>query len=195
MALVRDWRRQAARAAGATLIFPVALLAMAALLAAGGGLGGLGSLGQITSGPQLPATEVAAPAARGGTVESAGIVAADPAPAPLAARTRSAGVGGAGGATPGGGSTGSAPGSRTPTSSPTPGNGVTPTAPVRGGTPTTPAPATGGNGGDSTGVTPQAPGPVQQIIDDTRGIGESLPAPLGPTTGRILDSLLGNTAP
>lgn len=60
MELVRDWRRQAARAAGATALAPAVLLIAAVLLAAGGGLGGLGSVGQIATGPSVPPAELAA---------------------------------------------------------------------------------------------------------------------------------------
>lgn len=60
MEFVRDWRRQAARAVGATALAPAVLLIAAVLLAAGGGLGGLGSLGQVAAGPSVPPAELAA---------------------------------------------------------------------------------------------------------------------------------------
>jgi hypothetical protein len=191
VALVRDWRRQAARAAGASLIFPAALLAVAVLVAAGGGLGGLGSLGQVASGPQLPATDAPAPS-RAGAVESAGIVAVDPSLRTGAGSAATPGTG-AGNSPSAGGSPRSTPGSGAPTATPAPG-GSAPVAPVRGGTPPAPSPGNTG-GGNDTGTVPRAPDPVQQIIDDTRGVGKSLPAPLGPTTGPILDPPLGNAAP
>lgn len=193
MALVRDWRRQTARAAAASLIFPVALFAVAALVAAGGGLGGLGSLGQLTSGPQLPATNAPAPS-RSSSVETAGIVAVDPSLSTGTSGGRDAATrGGGGGTSPAdGGSPNTTPGGRAPTPTPAPGGGPAPVAPVRGGTPTAPSPGTGGG---NPGVVPKAPSPVQQIIDDDRGVGESLPGPLGPTTGPSFDSLLGNTSP
>ena len=59
MGLAADWGRQTARAAGVSLIAPVALLGAAAVIALGGGvLGGLGSLTQIASGPSLPEADV-----------------------------------------------------------------------------------------------------------------------------------------
>jgi hypothetical protein len=34
-------------------------------------------------------------------------------------------------------------------------------------------------------------GPVQQVIDTTRGLGEALPAPLRPLTGEVMNALPG----
>lgn len=177
MELVRDWGRQTARATGAALIAPVLLLA-ATIVAAGGGLGGLGSLGEITGGPSVPETGLAqAPQA---SLADAEIVAADlsgaAATAPFAAGPGDVFAPTVPGASPGPGPVGrvddprSSPGPSPPAAEP---GGPPPSAPV---TPIVP---------------PAAPAPVDDLIDETREIGESLPGPLGPTTGDILDSLLG----
>jgi hypothetical protein len=191
VSLVEEWRRQAARAVGVSLIAPVALLVAAFVVAAGGGgLGGLGSLGQISSGPTLPDTGLASSAGRASLEDArlatAGLTAAaDAAPG-------GTDVDPAGGSTPAaeGGPPGSAGGPGGP------GGGVPPTigtprtqSPVPGGPPTTPSPPAPPTSAPPPPSAP--PDPVGDLIEGTRGLGESLPAPLGPTTGDLLDSLLG----
>jgi hypothetical protein len=180
--LVRQLRR---RAVGASLLVPlVLLLAAAAVAASGGGLGGLGSLGQLSSGPALPETGLA-----GATFENSGsaeIVGAQTGEAPTSAATDLPGAGGDALASAGAG------------------GGVTaPFAPSDGSAPVLPPPGAddvvtvppGGRPVDEPGSAPPASttpaNPVDQVINDTRRIGESLPGPLGPVAGGILDLLLG----
>ncbi len=168
MELVRDWRRQAARAAGATALAPVVLLVAAVLLAAGGGLGGLGSLGQITAGPSVPPAELAAG-------ETNALVSASPPPSPKVA----SGAGETPRSTPtppraGDRREGAAPAQRTE-----PSDGVAvqrppsvgPTRPPVGNPQPPPSPV------PQTPITPQvpAPSPGRQIVIDTKGLNPSLP--------------------
>jgi hypothetical protein len=196
--LVRDWRRQALRAAGATALVPALLLTAAVLLATGTGLGGIASLGQVTGGPSLPAADP--PTARETARASR---ASDVALAPSTAGAAAAATGRAGSGSAAGRG-GTAPGRR--------GNRVgVPGTPVTGApvdrrtptvTPTTPSvtppgsrPTTGTGTEGTTLPTPQVPvpsaptNPVQQVVDTTKGLGEALPAPLGPTANRVVDSL------
>lgn len=186
MDLVSHWRRQAARATGITLIAPVALLLAAAIVASGGGLGGLGSLGQIAGGPELPSTGLSPGPA--GSVADAEIVSAGLATG-TAPGTTAAGTAGTvdGGAAP---VTGDSPGSG-PGVDLVPGAG-TPRPPIRppAGGQAPPAAAPPAVPPAAPPASP-APDPVADVVDTTRGLGESLPAPLGPTTGEILDSLPG----
>jgi len=83
MGLVRDWRRQAARATGISLIAPVVLLVSATFVAAsGGGFGGIESLGQVAAGPPLPETGVAAVPQRSPGERELAAVVEPPAPPP-----------------------------------------------------------------------------------------------------------------
>lgn len=173
---------------GVSLIAPVALLLAAVVVAAGGGgLGGLGSLGQISSGPTLPDTGLeSTPRASLAEIQlpTAGLTGA------AAGGTGGPGPGPTGGSAPGGG--GGAPGPAGGPGGPSEGGAPvigTPRAqsPAPRRPPTTPPPPA---------PPPQPPAaappdPVGDAIETTRGLGESLPAPLGPTTGDILDSLLG----
>ena len=171
-----------ARAMGASLIAPMALLLAATLVAAGGGgLGGLGSLGQIASGPSVPDSGLASvPRSSLGEAElvTASVGADSPSaptgegPAPSGPGAPSAGPNGS----PGGGDLGLTPGE--------PGGPGTPN--IRGTDP----PVTGGPPASTPGA-PQVADPVGEVIDPARGIGELVPAPLQPTTDGIIDSLLG----
>lgn len=196
MEFVRDWRRQAARAAGATALAPVVLLVAAVLLAAGGGLGGLGSLGQITAGPSVPPAELAAG-------ETNALVSASPPPSPKVA----SGAGETPRSTPtapraGDRRRGAAPAQRTE-----PSDGVavrnTPTAPVQrapsvGPTrppvgnpqPATPPPPSA-SPVPQTQITPQVPvpSPGPQIVVDTKNLGPALPPFLQPPPVQIIVNL------
>lgn len=174
--MVREWTRQAARATGVSLLAPLVLLLAAAAVASGGGLG---ALDQVAGGPALPDLGTPAPAPE--TLADAEIVGADTSEPPASSGAAAAGgtgplasaPGGAGGATPGG---------NDPVNvSPLPPLEAPDTPNGAAQQPVTPAPSPGGGA-------PAAP--VDDVIENTRGIGESLPGPLGPTTGDILDLLL-----
>jgi hypothetical protein len=200
--LVRDWRRQALRAAGATALVPALLLTAAVLLATGTGFGGIGSLGQVTGGPSLPAADAPAPREQA-RASRASEVALAPATAP-AARTTAASTGGgarsttrgaAGTAPSGTGNrvgvprspvTGNPVGRRTPTVTPT-----TPATTPPAGTPTSPTQNEGATLPSAPQVqVPTTPAnPIQQVIDGTKGLTQALPAPLGQTVDRIVDTL------
>ena len=60
MGLTAAWRRQGAWATAVTLLVPGALF----LALLGGGFRAIGALGQVVTGPQVPATRVAAPSVR-----------------------------------------------------------------------------------------------------------------------------------
>ena len=87
--MVREWRRQAARATGISLLAPLVLLVAAALVASSGGLG---ALGQAADGPQLPDLGVPeTDSARAGTLADADIVGVDTSEPPAVdRRSRSA---------------------------------------------------------------------------------------------------------
>ena len=165
---------------GVSLIAPVALLVAAVVVAAGGGgLGGLGSLGQISSGPTLPDSgPVASPRA---SLEEAELATAGLTPATVAA------PGG-----PGAGTT-PAPGDGTQDPGKVPAGAITPVTGTPGSPPAAGQPPAVGVPPTSTPRPPVAPpaDPVGEVIDTTRGLGDALPAPVGPTTGDIVDSLLG----
>ncbi len=189
--MVREWTQQAARATGVSLLAPIVLLVSAAVLASGGGLGGLGALGQAAAGPGLPDLGVQATEASAGaeSLADADIVGADTSEPPAAATpTGTAGSGplasGPGGAgnegTPGSGSDPVNVSPLPPAAAPPQQAAPTPQTPS--------APAPGGGGA--------APAdPVGDVIENTRGTVESLPGPLGPTTGDILDLLLPPRSP
>ena len=184
MGLVRTWAGQLARAAGASLIAPLVLLLAASVVASGGGLGSFGSLREIASGPSLPDVGLSAPG--GSALENAEIVGAGlspPAdtsqPPPPATETLASATPPASESAPGGApATPREAPSREPskkqfkpTEPPTPGAGATPTAP-----PSTPPP-------------PAVPAPVQDLLEATRGLGDTLREPLAPLTNSILDLL------
>lgn len=193
MDLVRDWRKQAARAAGATALAPVVLLVAAVLLAAGGGLGGLGSLGQITAGPSVPPAELAAG-------ETNALVSASPPPSPKVASgageaPRSAPRAGdrRGGAAPAQRrelpdgvavrDRPAAPIRRTPS--------VRPTRPTVGKPqPSTPPPASP-SPVPQTPITQQVPvpSPGPQIVLDTKNLGPALPPSLQLPPVQIIGNL------
>ena len=177
--MVKEWTRQAARATGVSLLAPVALLLAAAAVASGGGLGGLGALGQLAEGPELP--DLGTPVAASETLSDADIVGADTSEPPAASATPGSGPGGPLASGPGGG--GRAPGTGPVAVGPLPPVGGPDTPAAAPQAPGTTAPPAGGGA-------PPAANPVEDIIDTTRGVGESLPGPLGPTTGDILDLLL-----
>lgn len=179
---------------------PALLLTAAVLLATGTGLGGIGALGQVTGGPSLPPAE--APAAREQARASrASDVALAPTPAAGSTTTtaggRAGGTPGSSAGTPAGrGNRVRVPGSPvtgTPRTQGTP--SPSPTTP--GATPPAGSP-TAGNGtqGTTAPTTPHVPvvpttpaNPVQQVVDGTKGLGEALPSPLGPTVNRVSDGL------
>ena len=180
---------------GVSLIGPVVLLLAAVVVAAGGGgLGGLGSLGQISSGPTLPDIgPVPSPRA---SLEEAELATAGLTPStPAAPFTSSQGANGR--LAPSTGDEARAPGARPggaiipvtrPREPQRPGGGPRPVVAVPpASTPPASAPPA------STPQRPSAPpaDPVGDVIDTTRGLGDSLPTPLGPITSDILDSLLG----
>ena len=181
MGLVRTWSRQVARAAGASIIAPLALLLAAGVGARGAGRGGLASLGRIASGPSLPDTG-RAPASRSSTQDAA-IVGADvpvrgeaKGPAPPAAELASA----------------------TPTTPPSrPAEPAGAGMEIEGGSPAerprrrSPLIDTG-QGAGIDGPEPKPPpsgNPVDRLEETTRGLGESLSRPLRPVGGQLLDLL------
>ena len=166
---------------------PLVLLLAASVVASGGGLGGFGSLRDIAAGPSLPDVGLAAPP--GSALENAEIVGAGlsppadtsqpppPATQALASATPPASERAPGGApaTPR-----EAPGREPSTKQfklgeppTTPGTGVTPTVP--------PSPLS----------PPTVPAPVQDLLEATRGLGDTLREPLAPLTDPILDLLRG----
>jgi hypothetical protein len=197
--LVRDWRRQALRAAGATALVPALLLTAAVLLATGTGLGGIGSLGQVTGGPSLPAADAPAPREQARASRASDVALA---PSAAAARTTSSSAGGASGSVRRG-AAGTAPtgtGNRvgvprtpvtgTPVDRGTP--TVTPTTPTSTPPATAPSTPTQTEGTTLPGTpqvqVPSTPAnPVQQVVDGTKGLTQALPAPLGPTVNRIVE--------
>lgn len=188
-----------ARAAGVSLIAPLALLGGAALVAVGGGgFGGLGSLAQIASGPSVPSTDLVSAGPRSRSLGPPQVVALR-LDGPRTGRPGSA----SSAASPGGGvappPSGSGPGA--PVAPPRREVALNPVAPPAGSAPTTqpsvpqpqrraPAPAPP----PPPAAPPAAPAPVNpvsEVINTTRDIGESLPTPLGPTVGNTVDSLVG----
>lgn len=198
MELTTDWRRQATKAAGVTALAPAVLLGAAVLLAAGAGFGGLSSLGQVADGPPIPSVEQTAPSSGGRSAspaQSPVAALATPAPTPGGAAAAPARGGGIGGGTQvrstapvteQQGPANTSPGTRTPTRTPTPSSpstpqsGSTPTAPSQTAPVTPQAPLT-----PQTPQLPSTPGPVQQLLD----IPKTLPNPVGPLTGRLLDTV------
>lgn len=190
--LVRTWTRQVARAAGASLIAPLVLMLAAAVVASAGGLGGIGSLGQVTSGPPLPDTGL--DTASRSSLEGVEIVGAEapesvetPPPAPPSGALASAST--ASGAVP-------AATRAQPAAAP-----ATETVPPPTKPPTTTTPSLT----DSRGFSPDTPpggsrrppggNPIARLEEVTRGLGDALPAPLGPITNNLIDLLLGPPPP
>jgi hypothetical protein len=172
------WSRQAARAAGASLIAPLVLLLAAGVVASGGGLGGLGSLGQIASGPSLPDTGLRT--ASSPSVGSAEIVAAA-GPAARGAPRSAAPTGDLASATP-------AARAAAPSAAPS----VRAELRSRAERATEPTPPTQRREGVLVGDTSPAPppgGPVDELQETTQGLGESLVEPLRPVTNQLLDLL------
>jgi hypothetical protein len=60
MRLAQAWRRRGMRAVAVTLVVPGALAVAVAVVLLGGGLRGLGAFGQVVTGPQVPASRLAA---------------------------------------------------------------------------------------------------------------------------------------
>jgi hypothetical protein len=179
--MVREWTRQAARATGVSLLAPVVLLLAAAAVASGGALGGFGALGQLAGGPDLP--DLGTPVAASETLADAEIVGADTSE-PAVTSGAVAGDGSGSLASAPGGAGDGAPGADGPVAvGPLPPAGAFDTPSAAPQAPAAPAPP------PADGLPPAAD-PVEEIIDTTRGVGESLPGPLGPTTGDILDLLL-----
>lgn len=179
MGLVRTWSRQVARAAGASLIAPLALLLAAGVVASGGGLGGLGSLGQITSGPSLPETGLTTPSSA--SIERAEIVGAvapaaseSPRSAPPAGQLASAAP------PPGAASRRAAEAAgrqrvtkyRSRAERPTRGSRLTDANEV----------SVVQDPGDRSGL-------VEGLQETTSGLGESLSEPLQPVTNQLVDLL------
>jgi hypothetical protein len=176
--LAQSWYRQTARAAGASLIAPLAILLAAAVVAVGGGgLGGISSLTQIASGPDAP-PESSPPS----DLADASVIAAEQTTEggrALAART-------------------SEPETLSESTPAAPGTGTVPTVPPTGG----PGDGIGtGIGGSEVSppsqTTPSAPppGPIGDLAGNVGGLGESLPPPLQPITNSLLELLLAPVAP
>jgi len=177
MELVRTWRRQVARAAGASLIAPLALLLAAGAVASGGGLGGLGSLGQVASGPSLPDTGLAGGRSR--SLEGAEIVGADVAEPPPAPASPPAAAAELAAAPP-------------PPAAP---RGAAPAARPRRPQIATEAPrrpdTSAGTLVDSPegGAPPAAAEGLEDLQETTEGLDEALPEPLQPVGRQLLDLL------
>ena len=174
------WSRQVARAAGASLIAPLALLLAAGVVASGGGLGGLGSLGQIASGPSLPDTGLSG--ASSSSIQNAEIVGVDVVPGTETAPSAPPPPDEIASAIP----PASAP---RPPATPAP----RPQTQVRSRTERLREPTTGRGQGaliDEPDGTPPTPGtPVDGLEETTRGLGEAISEPLLPVTSRLLDLL------
>jgi hypothetical protein len=175
--------RRSVGATGASLAVPVGILVVAAAIVVSGGVGGVGSLGQAFSGPALPDTGTSAKAAS--ATGNVAVTAAVP-----------SGAGTAGAATPTGGGAGGGGLAGPTTPGTTPGPGGPPSPGARTSPPGAPPTGGGGNsspGGGGGGAPPSspAPGPVQQIIDTTRGLGNAVPEPVAPVTDEVLDMVLG----
>ena len=175
------WSRQVARAAGASLIAPLVLLLAAGVVASGGGLGGFDSLRQIASGPSLPDTGLNAPSTS--SIKDAEIVGADVAPraAPVRADAPPARELASADPPP------SAP-PASPTARPRPRAQLDSPSGAPGVRTPTPVPGEEAllNDTEETPVRP-APGPVDELQETTRGLGESLTEPLAPVGNQLLD--------
>ncbi len=178
-----------------TALAPAVLLGAAVVLAAGAGFGGLGSLGQVAAGPQVPsfeqgqlpsarakaetatpvaalASRVAAGAARPSATTGSGggqVRSVAPVGRPRSPRATSPGT-----VAPTRPRSPTAPAQPQPGSTPAPSNQTAPAVPQTPSLPQTPQ-------------APAAPAPVQPLLDLPR----SLPAPVGPLTGRALDTVTG----
>ncbi len=191
MGLVRDWRRQMARATGVSLIAPLALLVAALVVGAGGGLGGVGSLTQIAVGPSLPETDLAV-APQADSLGSANVVALRLPPrgrgaAPDAGAVSVAAVP----AAPISPSTGSRPEVLAALPQDQPGASISPLPPSPPALPPNPAQAPPPPPTPAPTPPPPPPprDPVGELLDTTRDLTETLPGGLGPLTGDLLDLL------
>ena len=181
--MVRTWTSQVLRAAGASLLAPLVLLLAAGALASGGGMGGFGSLGEISSGPSLPDTGLSA--APGAALDDAQIVGADlPPPADVAVPPASPRGAIASATRPGGGPAVADGRSRGPGRQELSGRTLGPQGPAS--RPDNAAPPTIPNA-----PPPGAPGPVEDLGEVTRGLGEAMRVPLEPLTNAILELLRG----
>ena len=187
MDLVRTWTGQIARAAGASLIAPLVLLLAAGVVAASGGLASFASLGEVASGPELP--DVGLSRTPGAALQDAEIVGADLSPPADVSSPPSPGP--------------DELASAAPPVSESPGHGSTvvpPQAPPRNPRVESfelrepPSPPAGGDRPATeppASPAPQAPVPVDELIDATRGLGDTLGEPLRPITDAILELLGG----
>ena len=189
MDLVRTWTGQLARAAGASLLAPLVLLVAAGVVASAGGVGSFGSLREIASGPTLP--DIGLAEAPGSALADAEIVGADLAAPPAEAQPPPL---------PADDALASAAPPGAPEQA---GEGVTEAPPQRApqrrsgesfeleGSPTTPG------GGETSPQAPPAapvvpvPAPVEDLLDATRGLGDTLREPLRPITDTLLQLLRG----
>ncbi|HEV2723544.1 MAG TPA: hypothetical protein VGV10_02840 [Thermoleophilaceae bacterium] len=181
MGLVRTWTGQVARAAGASLLAPLVLLLAAGALASVGGLGGLGSLDEISSGPTLPETGLSA--APGRALADAQIGRGSAAPAADVATPPASPIGAtASAAAPAPGRAADGPRPRDSDRQGLTRNRLAPARPPSRGTGviTTPAPSTPPRA---------APGPLQDLGEVTRELGEAIGAPLDPLTDAIVGLL------
>jgi hypothetical protein len=170
--LAQSWFRQVARAAGASLIAPLAIVLAAAVVAVGGGgLGGISSLTQIASGPDAPATGVAP-----GGLADAGVIAPEERERRPAARPATA----------------EEPEPQAEVE--TEGGIETPTLPPVTGQPNGGVTVPDVDIPPPTGTTPSrpAPNPVGDLVGN---VGESVPTPLQPVTQGLLQLLLAPIAP
>lgn len=168
------------------MIAPLALVLAGTLIAAGGGLDGLASLGEVASGPPLPdigleRTPAVSLGRDSGTAATAGAAAIAPAPT---AGPRGATDAPAGPARAPARVTQVSPPRRSPPA--TDGARPAPNAP-----PATPQDPSGG--GTPAPVPPSpapiAPAPGQDLVDPARDLIDSLPAPVQPLGGGLLDTL------
>ena len=180
MGLTQSWVGAAMRAAGATLLVPLTLLAaVAAIGLGGGGIHGLGALRQTFSGPVLPGAGSARVGRPAAAPRRAAVI--PPAPGPAVPGATGVGAGAPGAApAPRGGGGGGGPRARVPS-------------------PSTPAPAPT-DGGTTTGAAPpppppKQPGPVRRVAQPVRDKVAALPPPVGPTAAPVIDTADGVLPP
>ena len=183
VAMVRNGRGRPLARRASSLLAPLVLLVAAAVVASGGGLGGLGALGQVAGGPALPDLARADPPPRTDLCRrrhrGRGHLRADRPPARRRARARPGPLAS--------GPQAAAAEVAAPRPAPDPVD-VSPLPPA--GSARSPRPPRRRRPRRPRRASSRRrPIPVDDVIENTRGVGESLPGPLGPTTGDILDLL------
>jgi hypothetical protein len=157
-------------------------MAATAAIALGGGFGGLG---QITGEPSLPDT--GSPDLRARTARGVDVAAVLPTPVPASAAGVATGGGAPSASAPAPSPGGTSPGTVVPGPQSAP-PGVVPSLPG-GEAPSNGRPAPSSDGSRATPAPQQ--GPAQQVIDTTRGVGNSLPPSVAPVTNEVLNMVLG----